>query len=525
MAQDASRWKWCSLTPAVCVVAQAVLAATILSNAAASKARGQDLVPAPPDFHPSTPQVGETVIPRLDDGSPAVMVDDPSRTLMLDIDGDELIFDKPAAARSNRVRELDDADRRASEHLQQARVHLQGRANALALAECERALACNPDSRDARRVRARVYQALNRYDDVLNDLAYIIAREPDNVDALLQRASCLLERVLTGNAESVADAKNAVSEVLELAPAEPAARAFRGVIAGMEGDAKGAIDELSFAIAHGARWNDAYIYRAAASMQMNAYNDALRDLGRAAGLYGSVPTPSTILWKRARCYVELGELDLAICDYTTLISRHPKHHRGYQHRADVYVKKGELSLALADHDQAVKLRPAEADTYFRLSLVRWRQRDTRGAVADIDQMAQLQPRSCAPPICAGVMTLLRRQDLDRALSSFDRAIACEPNFALPYALRAYVRGKKTAWLPATADVLLAIRRLALIKFKYGVETKRIGDEEEQLKVFIAWEYKCEENAPPAEREAMKLEREVIQFAMNSLLAAVFEPAD
>ncbi len=128
------------------------------------------------------------------------------------------------------------------------------------------------------------------------------------------------------------------------------------------------------------------------------------------------------------------------------------------------------------------------------------------------------------PICAGVLTLISRQDLDRALSSFDRAIACEPNFALPYLLRTYVRGKKTAWLPATADVLLAIRRLARLKFKYGVETKRIDDKEE-LKVFVAWEYTCEEKAPPAEREAMKLEREVIQFAMSSLLAAVFGPAD
>ncbi len=282
---------------------------------------------------------------------------------------------------------------------------------------------------------SRVFHALDRYDDALNDLAYIIAREPDNVDALLQRASYLLERVLTGNTEFVAYAKNAVSEVLELAPAEPVARAFRGVIAGMEGDAKGAIDELSFAIAHGARWNDAFIYRAAALMQTNAYNDALRDLGRAAGLYGSIPTPSTILWKRARCYMELGELDRAISDYTTLISRHPNHHRGYQYRADVYVKQCELSLALADHDQAVKLRPAEADTYFRRSLVRWRKGDTTGALADIDRMEQLLPRSCAPPFCAGVMTLLSRQKLDSALSSFDRAIALEPNFALPYLLR------------------------------------------------------------------------------------------
>ena len=397
MAQDVSRSEWCFLKSAVSVVGQAMLAATIFSNAAGSNARGQDLVPAPPDFSPSKPQVGETVIPDLVGGSPPGFMDDPPTTRstsFMDVDGGELIFDLPAFATSDRIRELQDGTRRAFAHLERAREHLRGQANALALAECESALACNPDLLDTRRVRAQVFRALNRYDDALGDLAYVIAREPDDVTVLIQRASCLLERVLTGNNGSVADAKNAVSEVLELTPAEPAARAFRGVIAGIEGDAKSAIDNLSFAIEHGARWND---------------NSS-----------------------RARA-----------C------------------------------------------------------------------------------RRCA----AEVMTLLSRQDLDRALSSFDRAIALEPNFALPYLLRAYVRGKKTAWLPATADVLLAIRRLALIKFKYGFETKRIDDEEEHLAFFIGWEYKGEESAPPAEREAMKLDQEVIEFAMSILLAAVFGPVD
>ncbi len=157
MAQFVSRWEWCSLKSAVSVVRQAVLAAAIFSNAAASNAHGQDLVPAPPDFQPSKPQVGETVIPDLVGGSPPGFLDDPrptQRTRFLDVDGAELIFDAPTPARSNRVRELVDADRRAFEHMQRASAHLRARANTLALAECESALTCDPDSRDARRMRA-----------------------------------------------------------------------------------------------------------------------------------------------------------------------------------------------------------------------------------------------------------------------------------------------------------------------------------------------------------------------------------
>ena len=148
-----------------------------------------------------------------------------------------------------------------------------------------------------------------------------------------------------------------------------------------------------------------------------------------------------------------------------------------------------------------------------------------GAAADINRHGATRAAPCVPPMCAGVMTLLAGQDLGLALSSFDCAIARDPDFALPYALRAYVRGKKTAWLPATADVLLAIRRLVFFKFKYGVKTKRFDDEEEHLAVFIGWEYKGEESTPPAEWEARKLDQEVIEFAMSILLAAVFGPAN
>jgi hypothetical protein len=146
-------------------------------------------------------------------------------------------------------------------------------------------------------------------------------------------------------------------------------------------------------------------------------------------------------------------------------------------------------------------------------------------MADIDRMAQLQPRSCVPPICAAVMTLLAGRDVDRAIASLDLAIALEPNFTLSYALRAYVRGKKTAWLPATSDVLLAIRRLALIKFKFGVVTKRLGEEQEQGRFFFTWEYTFKNNAPRAEQDALKPEREVIQLAISNLAAAMLAPSN
>jgi tetratricopeptide (TPR) repeat protein len=351
----------------------------------------------------------------------------------------------------------------------------------------------------------------------------VIAREPDNVDALRMRASCILQLALTGSDESLANAEEAVADVLELVPTEPTARAYRGVIAARNGDAERAIAELSFAIAHNVRWRDAYVFLAGARMQKGDFLAALEDLNQVTPLYGSVPLPSQLLWKRAQCYTNLGDLDHAIADFTTLITRHPTEYRVYRDRADAYVKKHEFKLAVTDRDEVVRLRPDDAESYFRRSLVRWWNGDKTAALADVDRMEQLRPRSCAPPLCRAAMTLLAGQDTDSALASLDRAIALEPNFALPYAMRAFAHGKKTEWLPATADLLLAIRRLALIKFKVCYEYKRLDDGRDH--VFIWWEYKCQEAAPPAKREASNVERASIEFAVSSLLAAVLGPSD
>ena len=133
------------------------------------------------------------------------------------------------------------------------------------------------------------------------------------------------------------------------------------------------------------------------------------------------------------------------------------------------------------------------------------------------------PRRVSPPICAAVIMILTKQDFDRARASLDLAIALDPAFALPYAIRAYVRCKKTEWLPATADLLLAIRRLALIEFKIWI--KETQSDCEPFRLCVQAVYKNEKAAPLEKNEASNLERETIEFGVSSLLAAVFGAAE
>ena len=84
-----------------------------------------------------------------------------------------------------------------------------------------------------------------------------------------------------------------------------------------------------------------------------------------------------------------------------------------------------------------------------------------------------------------------------------------------------VRCKKTEWLPATADLLLAIRRLALIEFKVWI--KESQRDYERFRLCIRVVYKNEKAAPLDKNEASNLERETIEYGVNSLLAAMFAP--
>jgi tetratricopeptide (TPR) repeat protein len=493
-----------------------------VSIAAASNSRAQDLVPAPPDFHPDKPKIGEMVLPQFEGGSRAVIADDPSRDDLMISAGDGVIFDR-APSVSTRIQEHQEALQRAADHLARAGAHMKRGEKVLALAECETALECDPDSRFARLMRSCVFMALERHADALADVEYVIAREPDNVAALRSRASFAFAVALAGNGKSLGDAEKAVADVLRREPSDPRMRSYRGIIAGKNGDAKGAIADLSYAIAHGVRWKGAYESLAAARIQTGDFRAALKDINQVAPLYGSAPLPLQLLWQRAHCYSKLGEIDRAIADYTTIITRDPKEYRVYRDRADVYVQKHDFKLALADQDAAVRLRPDDPESYLRRSFVRWRNGDTQGALADVDRMARLQPESNAPPIWAAVMVILAGQDIGAALASLDRAIALDPNFALSYGLRAYVRGKKAEWLLGAADVVLAIRRLALVEFKVHFERTRLDDGRDGVTFRIEWEYKGGEDNPARKNEASRVERETIEFGMNSLLAAMLAP--
>jgi len=77
------------------------------------------------------------------------------------------------------------------------------------------------------------------------------------------------------------------------------------------------------------------------------------------------PQPKTAkeYFKRAYAYVEKGDLDRAIQDYSQAISLSPRFADAYIMRGLTYDKKGDLDRAIQDYGQAISLKPGDADVY------------------------------------------------------------------------------------------------------------------------------------------------------------------
>jgi TonB family protein len=67
--------------------------------------------------------------------------------------------------------------------------------------------------------------------------------------------------------------------------------------------------------------------------------------------------------ERGKAYVNKGDYDRAIADFTMFIQLNPDHADAYDHRGAAYGEKGDLDQAIADFDRAIQLNPRLQSAY------------------------------------------------------------------------------------------------------------------------------------------------------------------
>lgn len=152
-----------------------------------------------------------------------------------------------------------------------------------------------------------------RYSEAFEDLNWLLQFEPNNVEALVQRA--LLQAKCHNYAAAVSD----FALAMKLSPDDPVLRLQRGQMRLTIGDAHGAIADLS-------------------------------DL-----LKGGTVDPAQIYTLRGQAHQQLNDLENAFKDFSNALGINPDNADCYKARGVVYEAMEDLEEAVANYRQAAKL--------------------------------------------------------------------------------------------------------------------------------------------------------------------------
>lgn len=161
-------------------------------------------------------------------------------------------------------------------------------------------------------------------------------------------------------------AYGACAEALRLEPNNARAYACRGQANLARGDAAAALKDYEQAIRIDPNYAIAYYGRSLVYEKQSQLDQALEEISTALKLAAKLPPPDSAVlpyWlaKRGDLYVQKGDYQHAVGDYSEAISLKPEYQYFYQDRAKAYRQLKQNELAAADEAKAQELEQAEKD--------------------------------------------------------------------------------------------------------------------------------------------------------------------
>ena len=284
------------------------------------------------------------------------------------------------------------------------------------VAACSRALALNPDAKDASRYhyyRAITYHDQRRFDQAIADYDEALRLDPDNVSAY----------------------------------------AFRGIFYSQAShDYDRAIADLDQAIRRDPGQGYLYHFRGAAYQRGGDYDQALADFDQAIRL---LPVGDNYAY-RAGVWYDKGNYDRALSDIAQAMRLDPRRAEAYRVRARVYEAQGYHDRAMSDADIAVRLDPKNAATYADRGALLASQGNDDRAIVDLDEAIRLDPGNAAALSHRG-LAWGHKGDFDRAAADLDTALALDSRYARGYIDRAAVAVLRGDRNRARADYETALK--------------------------------------------------------------------
>ena len=245
-----------------------------------------------------------------------------------------------------------------------------------------------------------------QYDHAIADYDEAIGLSPDYINALIGRG---VAHSATGNYDrAIADLDEAIriSPNLTLNPNLALAFSERGMAYDGKGEYGRAIADHDEAIRLNPKDAVCFLNRGRAHRNGGQYDRAISDYDeairldpnftkaielRSTALAKKDDWQSGSLYNRGVNYIDQGEHDLAIADWSEAIRLNPKLEPAFIQRALAYTSMGEYDKAIADYDEVIRLNPERAEVFWARGNAFARNTETDRAIADYDEAIRLKP--------------------------------------------------------------------------------------------------------------------------------------
>ena len=200
--------------------------------------------------------------------------------------------------------------------------------------------------------------------------------------------------------------------------------------------------------------------RCAGYLEFGDYEQAIADFTEAIRLdpdfVGAYKVRGDAHSYRGRAYGNVGDYEQAIADYTEVIRLDPDNAVAYHNRGYAYREMGEYEQAIADYTEAIRLDPDNAVAYSNRGVVYNQMGEYEQAIADFTEAIRLDPDSAWAYSDRGSI-YNGMGEYEQAIADFTEAIRLDPDSTWAYSDRGYAYREMGEYEQAIADYTEAIR--------------------------------------------------------------------
>lgn len=194
----------------------------------------------------------------------------------------------------------------------------------------------------------KVYIKRNRDDRAIFCLDACLKQTPKHAEALAERGEAF------ARLQKDSAAKKDYDAAIKLNPKLAVAFFRRAIWYQGKGNLKAALQDFNEALKINNKDIDVLGYRAKLNSRLGNNKDAIADYDAAIAVDSTKGWPFV---QRGQLYIDIGQFQTGIEDFTTLVKRYPRNTDYLEFRASAFEKAGHLKKAIADYDEIIKLNP------------------------------------------------------------------------------------------------------------------------------------------------------------------------